>query len=77
MKDIIKISFLFFSEINLECKGKRYENVTLTAYYPDYTDEDNEKGYLDKKGKNLQTLQVSYIYLLCFCLQIKFVGLLR
>lgn len=38
--------------------GKKYYNVTLTAYYPDYDDEDKEKGYLDKDGQNLQTLQV-------------------
>lgn len=49
---------LFDNEINLECEGKRiYENVTLTAYYPDFDDEDHESGYHDKEGNALKTLQ--------------------
>ncbi|XP_068906918.1 uncharacterized protein [Tenebrio molitor] len=47
----------FDNEIDLNCKGKKYGNVTLTAYFPDYNDEDHARGYLDKNGKNLRTLQ--------------------
>lgn len=43
----------------MKCKGKTYKNVTLTAYYPDYANEDQEFGYMDKRGKKLRTLQVS------------------
>nr|CAH7743269.1 unnamed protein product [Callosobruchus chinensis] len=44
-------------EISLKCNGKRFENVTLTAYYPDYNEEQEASGFLDKKGKPLNTLQ--------------------
>ncbi|XP_044254948.1 uncharacterized protein LOC123005327 [Tribolium madens] len=44
----------FDNEINLECRGTKFENVTLTAYYPDFN---NDEGFLDKKGENLSTLQ--------------------
>ncbi|KRT78150.1 hypothetical protein AMK59_8101, partial [Oryctes borbonicus] len=46
----------FDNEINLECRGKSYKNVTLTAYFPSY-DEDYEDGLLDMKGVPLRTLQ--------------------
>ncbi|CAG2065236.1 unnamed protein product, partial [Timema podura] len=41
----------------LECpsKGRRF-NSTMTAYYPDYSSEE-EAGYLDSRGKQLRTLQ--------------------
>ncbi|CAG9856217.1 unnamed protein product [Phyllotreta striolata] len=48
---------LFDNEITLKCKGKTFRNVTLTAYYPDYSDQDHEFGYQDKKGQKLRTLQ--------------------
>ncbi|CAH2002005.1 unnamed protein product [Acanthoscelides obtectus] len=48
---------LYQNEISLKCNGKRFENVTLTAYYPDYNEEQKAAGYLDKKGKLLNTLQ--------------------
>ncbi|KAL3265284.1 hypothetical protein HHI36_009494 [Cryptolaemus montrouzieri] len=48
---------LFDNEINLKCVGKKFENVSLTAYYPDYNNEDNDKGYQDKRGRKLRTLQ--------------------
>ncbi|KAJ3658748.1 hypothetical protein Zmor_010469 [Zophobas morio] len=54
---ILSINTLFDNEINLECKGKNIRNVTLTAYYPDYNDDEHDSGYLDIKGKNLRTLQ--------------------
>ncbi|KAH1028078.1 hypothetical protein HUJ05_001475 [Dendroctonus ponderosae] len=47
----------FVSDLDLTCKGKTFHNVTLTAYFPDYTDSDNEFGYQDKKGRKLRTLQ--------------------
>ncbi|KAK9875861.1 hypothetical protein WA026_009648 [Henosepilachna vigintioctopunctata] len=48
---------LFDNEINLKCTGRKYENVSLTAYYPDFFDEDNEKGYQDARGHKLRTMQ--------------------
>lgn len=45
-------------EKNLQCKGKKYENVSLTAYFPDYDDEELENAIYDKRGKKLKTLQV-------------------
>ncbi|XP_057659004.1 uncharacterized protein LOC130895618 [Diorhabda carinulata] len=51
------ISAIFENEITLKCKGKSFKNVTLTAYYPDYTNSDQENGYQDMKGKKLRTLQ--------------------
>ncbi|XP_045479493.1 uncharacterized protein LOC123684320 [Harmonia axyridis] len=50
-------SSLFDNELNLKCTGRKFENVSLTAYYPDYDDEDNQKGYQDSKGHKLRTLQ--------------------
>ncbi|KAK2575089.1 hypothetical protein KPH14_008819 [Odynerus spinipes] len=41
---------------DLKCSGRAYHNVTLTAYYPDYS-SDNETDYLDSRGKKLRTLQ--------------------
>ncbi|KAL2711958.1 hypothetical protein V1478_018193, partial [Vespula squamosa] len=41
---------------DFKCSGRSYYNVTLTAYYPDYTSDD-EIDYLDIKGKKLKTLQ--------------------
>lgn len=46
------------SDYDLTCNGKTFKNVTLTAYYPDYIDSDQEYGYEDKRGKKLKTLQV-------------------
>ncbi|XP_072384248.1 uncharacterized protein [Diabrotica undecimpunctata] len=51
------VSALLENEISLKCMGKVYQNVTLTAYYPDYNDQDHEHGYQDKQGKKLRTLQ--------------------
>ncbi|KAL1506018.1 hypothetical protein ABEB36_005455 [Hypothenemus hampei] len=48
---------LFDDELDLTCKGKTFRNVTLTAYFPDYTDSDHEFGYQDKRGRKLRTLQ--------------------
>ncbi|KAI4461557.1 lipase [Holotrichia oblita] len=45
-----------FLEINLDCRGRTYKNVTLTAYFPSY-DEDFEGGLRDMKGELLKTLQ--------------------
>lgn len=45
-------------EKDLECKGKTYENVSLTAYFPDYDGEELEDSIYDKRGKKLKTLQV-------------------
>ncbi|GJQ71266.1 hypothetical protein Trydic_g11005 [Trypoxylus dichotomus] len=47
---------IFDNEINLECRGRSYKNVTLTAYFPSY-DEDYEEGLLDMNGQPLRTLQ--------------------
>jgi hypothetical protein len=44
----------------LICSGRPHYNVSLTAYYPDFTSND-ESDYLDIKGKKLRTLQVCYI----------------
>ncbi|XP_035730209.1 uncharacterized protein LOC118445208 [Vespa mandarinia] len=41
---------------DFKCTGRSYHNVTLTAYYPDYTSDD-EIDYLDIRGKKLKTLQ--------------------
>ncbi|KAJ8919381.1 hypothetical protein NQ315_016474 [Exocentrus adspersus] len=54
---IIFVVAVYDDETSLECTGKTYRNVTLTAYYPDFSDEDHEKGYLDKKGSKLRNLQ--------------------
>ncbi|XP_058794263.1 uncharacterized protein LOC131665978 [Phymastichus coffea] len=43
-------------EQNLSCSGRAHFNVTLTAYYPDFTSE-NESDYLDSRGKKLRALQ--------------------
>lgn len=63
--------FYFKIEINMDCRGKTYENVTLTAYYPDYDDE-NTKGYLDIKGQPLKTLQVIFwvFYIIFYVLRV-------
>lgn len=65
---VLLIVNLWFLEIDLNCKGKKYGNVTLTAYFPDYNDEDHARGYLDKNGKNLRTLQVGLEKEISFCL---------
>ncbi|CAG9770432.1 unnamed protein product [Ceutorhynchus assimilis] len=52
----LDLKYLFL-DVELTCKGKTFRNVSLTAYYPDYTDSDNEYGYRDKKGRKLMTLQ--------------------
>ncbi|XP_018579025.1 uncharacterized protein LOC108917074 [Anoplophora glabripennis] len=57
MFNIIFSAALYEHELSLECTGKTYKNVTLTAYYPDFFDEDHEGGYLDKKGQKLRSLQ--------------------
>lgn len=44
-------------ESDLKCSGRSHRNVTLTAYYPDYTSDD-EIDYLDVRGNKLNTLQV-------------------
>ncbi|KAJ8942801.1 hypothetical protein NQ318_013016 [Aromia moschata] len=46
-------------EITLKCIGKIYDNVTLTAFYPDYTGQNHDRGYQDKNGTDLRTLQAS------------------
>lgn len=46
-----------FVEINLDCQGRTYKNVTLTAYFPSY-DEDFDGGLRDMQGQLLKTLQV-------------------
>lgn len=56
-------------EINLECFGAVFKNATLTAYYPDFDDEDIKRAYLDENGNKLMTLQVT--------LQIKTIILFR
>ncbi|XP_066145538.1 uncharacterized protein [Euwallacea fornicatus] len=48
---------LFDNDYDLNCKGKTFKNVTLTAYYPDYSDSDHGFAYEDKRGKKLKTLQ--------------------
>ncbi|XP_023030111.1 uncharacterized protein [Leptinotarsa decemlineata] len=57
MSLFLEITALFDNEITLKCHGKTFNNVTLTAYYPDYTDQDHEQGYQDKHGQKLRTLQ--------------------
>ncbi|CAH0562358.1 unnamed protein product [Brassicogethes aeneus] len=47
---------LYDNDFDIDCKGKTFENVTMTAYYPDYSG-DSESGFLDKKGRKLRTLQ--------------------
>ncbi|XP_060531994.1 uncharacterized protein LOC132705425 isoform X3 [Cylas formicarius] len=48
---------IYDEDFEIECSGKTFSNVTLTAYYPDYADQDKEYGYQDKRGKKLRTLQ--------------------
>ncbi|KZC07180.1 hypothetical protein WN55_08562, partial [Dufourea novaeangliae] len=38
------------------CSGHAYHNVTMAAYYPDFTSDD-EFDYLDARLKKLRTLQ--------------------
>lgn len=52
---------IYVIEKNLECRGKKYENVSLTAYFPDFDDEELEDSIYDKRGKKLRTLQVCVI----------------
>ncbi|XP_034950991.1 uncharacterized protein [Chelonus insularis] len=40
----------------INCTGCPYHNVSLAAYYPDYS-SDNSLDYLDMRGKKLNTLQ--------------------
>ncbi|XP_030761304.1 uncharacterized protein LOC115886346 [Sitophilus oryzae] len=54
---IIRTNALFDNDLDFNCRGKTFKNVTLTAYYPDYTNQDNEFGFQDKKGRKLRTLQ--------------------
>lgn len=59
--EIVKWTFFLIclvSEISLQCHGTTYKNVSLTAYFPDYTNQDHEEGYHDEKGEMLRTLQV-------------------
>ncbi|KAJ8682811.1 hypothetical protein QAD02_018603 [Eretmocerus hayati] len=41
---------------DLACFGRAHHNVTLTAYYPDFS-SDNESDFSDSMGKKLRTLQ--------------------
>lgn len=43
---------------NLGCSGRPHYNTTLTAYYPDFTSDD-ESDYLDCQGNKLRSLQVN------------------
>ncbi|XP_044733878.1 uncharacterized protein LOC123296464 [Chrysoperla carnea] len=40
-----------------ECKGKRYEEVSLTGYYPEFSSSEGRRGFLDSRAKKLRTLQ--------------------
>lgn len=40
----------------IECTGKIFRNVTLSAYYPN-DESESEEGNLDMRGKQLNTLQ--------------------
>ncbi|XP_022903071.1 uncharacterized protein [Onthophagus taurus] len=48
---------LFDNEINLKCFGVRFDNVTLTTYFPNYSSEEHDDGFTDVKGNPLCTLQ--------------------
>ncbi|KAF7274600.1 uncharacterized protein LOC143190603 [Rhynchophorus ferrugineus] len=54
---ISSVYALFDNDLDLTCIGKTFRNVTLTAYYPDYINLDNEYGFQDKQGRKLKTLQ--------------------
>ncbi|XP_031836344.1 uncharacterized protein LOC116428636 [Nomia melanderi] len=41
---------------DFNCSGRAYHNVTMTAYYPDFSSDD-EFDHLDVKMKKLRTLQ--------------------
>ncbi|KAG5868505.1 hypothetical protein JTB14_001724 [Gonioctena quinquepunctata] len=57
ISSILFVNPLFDNEISLKCHGTTFKNVTLTAYYPDYTNQDHEQGYQDNQGQKLRTLQ--------------------
>ncbi|XP_033333804.2 uncharacterized protein LOC117224777 [Megalopta genalis] len=41
---------------DLKCSGRAYENVTMAAYFPDFSSDD-EFDHLDARMKKLRTLQ--------------------
>lgn len=51
-------SIMVVSEVDLTCKGLEFQNVSLTAYYPIYDEEDQDGAIFDMTGKKLRTLQV-------------------
>ena len=53
---IVSASERSLNRSDFNCSGSAHYNVTLTAYYPDYSSDD-ESDYLDAKMKKLRTLQ--------------------
>lgn len=49
-------------EVDLTCKGLVFQNVSLTAYYPVYEEEDQDGAIFDMAGKKLRTLQVTLLF---------------
>ncbi|KAJ8965695.1 hypothetical protein NQ317_009897 [Molorchus minor] len=57
---VVHIESFYDNEITLKCRGRTYENVSLTAYYPDYNDQDSGLGYQDKKRKRATNFTGDY-----------------
>ena len=53
---IVSASERSLNRSDFDCSGRAHYNATLTAYYPDYSSDD-ESDYLDSKMKKLRTLQ--------------------
>ncbi|XP_078033254.1 uncharacterized protein LOC144468022 [Augochlora pura] len=59
MAFVVSVSLASERSLNrsdLECSGRAYENVTMAAYFPDFSSDD-ESDHLDARMKKLRTLQ--------------------